>query len=78
MKARSQVITALILGGGATCYMLATALPDGQDRNPAESAERESGLVALLAKLDVYIYSHNNIKLGVLDKDSCVLAQPPL
>jgi hypothetical protein len=58
--------------------MLATALPDGQDRNPAEPAERESGLVALLAKLDVYIYSHNNIKLGVLDKNSCVLAQPPL
>jgi hypothetical protein len=77
MKIRNTVSTALILGGGA--YYIFAAIPPGwQDQKPTESTDRESGQVALITKLDIYIYSQNNVKLGVLDKDSCVLVQPPL
>lgn len=77
MKKRSNIITAFIIGGGATCYMFAPTPPDVRDRN-LKPADRESGPVAMLTKLDIYLFNYNKVKLGVLGKDSCVLAQPPL
>lgn len=77
MKTLSKVSTALILSSGAY-YIFAAIPPDWLNQGPAESIGRESGPMAMVTKLDLYIYGQNSVKLGVLDKDSCVLVQPPL
>lgn len=72
LKKRYKIAAGAVILGGAGLAIL-----NFDSKEAPQPENKPLPPVALLTKVDAQIYGQNNALLGVLDKGSCVVAQPP-